>query len=330
MTKNTQMTNSATGPMLSVALANVAPSASNPRMTLDKDAFKELKKSILENGLLQPIAVRVVGDNYEIVGGHRRYHAIRELAHEHPNDPRFATIAALVVDLADKRVAAARLAENINRAELNPREVAEGVAEAINSGMTEEELAASLGWKPRNVYRYRQLHSAPGWLKSFATEVPVASKKVDEHGAPVLDGVTDAPVHDIEKLPGLGVTHLFELITFYNLLREADELELHEKGGEHFRPQAERIVKKLARGAAKEQWSIAKLRAEIKRLRDPAPRTPVSNDAKAAFVITAESATIHLTRPLSRQEREELAAKLAPALKALGFKHVVLGDVVAQ
>lgn len=35
--------------------------------------------------------------NYEIVGGHRRYLAVRELAREHPADPRFTTIAALVV-----------------------------------------------------------------------------------------------------------------------------------------------------------------------------------------------------------------------------------------
>ena len=186
--------------LLHLSLARVSTASTNPRMKLESGAFLELKKSVLKNGLLQPIAVRLAGDYYEIIGGHRRYHAVKELAHENPNDARFATIAALVVDAGDQRVAAMRLAENINRADLSPLEVAEGVADALENGMTEEELAESLGWAKRNIYRYKQFHDAPGWLKAFATEVPLASKKLDDHGAPVLDGVTDAPVHDVEKL----------------------------------------------------------------------------------------------------------------------------------
>ncbi len=322
--------------LLQIPLERLAPSASNPRMVLDKDAFKELKASIMNNGLLQPIAVRVAGDNYEILGGHRRYLAVHELAREHPGDDRFVAIPALVVDVEDNRVAAARLAENINRADLNPLEIAEGIADAIENGMTEDELAESLGWKTRNVYRYRQFHKAPGWLKNFAIAVPLASKKLDEHGAPVVDGVTDAPVHNIEKLPGLAFTHLFQLLTFYNQLHEADEAALHEHGGENFRPQAERIVKKLAREAAKEDWTITKLRNEIKRATAPAPEAteataaPVPTQTKPPFSITAERATIDLSRKLARAERQALAEKLVPALAALGFKHVAIGDAAPQ
>ena len=167
------------GSLRQIPMNDLAPATANPRMKLDAGAFLELKKSILKNGLLQPIAVRAAGDGYEIVGGHRRYHAVKELAHEHPNDARFATIAALVVDAGDQRVAAMRLAENINRADLSPLEIAEGVADALENGMTEDELAESLGWAKRNVYRYKQFHDAPGWLKAFATEVPHASKKLD-------------------------------------------------------------------------------------------------------------------------------------------------------
>jgi ParB/RepB/Spo0J family partition protein len=317
-----------TAAMRELSLDAVAPSASNPRMTLDKDAFKELKRSIHMNGLLQPIAVRVAGDNFEIVGGHRRYLALRELAHENPNDPRFATIAALIVDVADVRIAAARLAENINRADLNAIEIAEGIADALESGMTDKELAESLGWQDRrNVYRYRQFHSAPAWLKEFATEVPVAAKKVDEHGAPVIDDVTDAQVHDIKKAPGLPLTHLLELLRLYNILRDADELELRENGGEDFKPRAERTVKKLARAAAQDGWSIVRLRAEIKRTKDPAPRTPASRNN--GCVITDARASLDLKRPLARNERDDLAPRLTKALAALGYTMVVIGDSAA-
>lgn len=313
------------GSLREFPLTELAPASSNPRMKLETGAFLELKKSIEKNGLLQPIAVRVSGDAYEIIGGHRRYHAVKELAHEHPNDARFATIAALVVDAGDQRVAAMRLAENINRADLSPLEVAEGVADALENGMSEEELAESLGWAKRNIYRYKQFHDAPGWLKAFATEVPLASKKLDEHGAAVLDGVTDAPVHDIEKLPGLGFTHLFELLTFYNLLHDADRLELEERGGEKFRAQAERSIKKLARAAAKEEWSIAKLRAEIKRTKDPTPQTPASSNAKPAFVVSSQRVNVDFTR-VAQNERARLAAQLRAALLDFGYKQVVISD----
>lgn len=313
--------------MQELPLDRVAPSTSNPRMTLDKDAFKELKRSILMNGLLQPIAVRVAGDNFEIVGGHRRYLAVRELAHENPDDPRFAAIAALIVDVADVRIAAARLAENINRADLNTIEIAEGIADALENGMTEKELAESLGWQERNVYRYRQFHGAPAWLKAFATEVPVAAKKLDEHGDPVIDDVTEAQIHDIKKAPGLALTHLLELLRLYNLLHDADELELHENGGEHFKPLAERTVKKLARAAAQDAWSIVKLREEIKRTKDPTPRTPASRNS--GCVITDARASLDLKRPLARNERDELAPRLTKALAALGYTMVVIGDTTA-
>jgi ParB/RepB/Spo0J family partition protein len=304
-------------------LDKVEPSLANPRLTMERGAFDELKKSILKNGLLQPIAVRVASDNtYEIVGGHRRYHAVRELSREHPSDARFATIAALIVELDDAHVAAARLAENLNRSDLSPLEIAEGVGDALKNGMTEDELAESLGWAKRNVYRYKQFNDAPAWLKAFANEVPIPKKKLDDNGAPVLHAVTDAPVHDVEKLPGLKFTHLFELLTFYGVLRDADQLELEERGGEHFRPQAERTIKKLARAAAKDDWSIAKLRAEIKRIKDPTPRTSPSDKAKPPFVINADRITIDLTRKLARNERDELAQQLTNALAALGLKAV--------
>jgi ParB/RepB/Spo0J family partition protein len=309
--------------LLHIPLANISPSASNPRLTLDKEAFKQLKASVLENGLLQPVAVRAAGDNYELVGGHRRYLAVRELAHEHPEDVRFATIAALVVDLSDGKVAAARLAENINRADLNPLEIAEGIADALESGMSEKELAQSLGWKDRNVYRYRELFEAPTWLKAFATEVELPTKRVDESGRPVVDERTEAPVTDVRKLPGLAFAHLGELITLYNLLVEHDAQELQEHG-ERFKPKAVNTIKKLARAAAKDQWPLTRLRAEVKRIKDPPARTPASRNT--AFTITDKRASLNLTRQLARDERDALAPQLTKALQALGFTMVVIGD----
>lgn len=323
MTKsNTNTPAARTSELRNIELAQISQSDANPRFTLDKEAFKELKKSIKNNGLLQPIAVRVVGDTYEIVGGHRRFLAVRELAREHPDDGRFKALPALVVDITDTRVAAARLAENINRADLNPLEIAEGIADAIKNGMTNDEVAESLGWAKRNVYRYRQFDAAPGWFKALATEVPMPTKKLDEHGAPVHDAVTDAPVLDVEMLPGLPFTHLSELLMLYGVLHENDKLELQEKGGEKFKPHAERIIKKLARSAAKDQWSIAKLRAEIKCTKDPKPRAATQN---APYTITPEKVAIDFKR-VRENERGDVAAQLTKALLEFGYETVLIID----
>lgn len=321
-------TKTALAEMLHIPLAQISPSTENPRLTLDKDAFRELQSSIFENGLLQPIAVRAAGDTYEIVGGHRRYLAVRELAHAHPEDPRFRTIAALVVDLADARIAAARLAENINRADLNPLEIAEGVAAALDKGMTEKELAHSLGWKERNVYRYRELYEAPAWLKAFATEVPLPMKRLDDKGATVHDERTEAPIHDVKKLPGLPLAHLGELLTFYNLLLDIDALELQEHG-ERFKPKAVSTTKKLARAAAKDEWPLSKLRAEIKRMKDPTPKAPRSEQTTPTLVVSCGRASLNLGRQLERDERDKLAPELTKAMIALGYTMVVIGDATA-
>ena len=149
-----------TGRLVHLDLPQIVPAAANPRQTINKDDLAELTRSIDKNGLLQPIAVRPLEDKFEIIGGHRRFYAVRELARKQPDDLRWKTIAAQVMDAASERVAAMRLAENINRANLSPLEISEGIADAIENGMSQADLADSLGWKERNVHRYRQFHEA--------------------------------------------------------------------------------------------------------------------------------------------------------------------------
>lgn len=48
--------------LLHLRLSEVVPSNTNPRLNLEKEPFEELVKSIEQNGLLQPIVVRPIGD----------------------------------------------------------------------------------------------------------------------------------------------------------------------------------------------------------------------------------------------------------------------------
>lgn len=88
-------------------------------------------------------------------------------------------------------------------------------------------------------------------------------------------------------------------------------------------------IEKLARMAAKEDWPLTRLRAEIKRIKDPAPRAQAAKPKKRPYVVTEEIASLNLARPLARAERDDLGPQLTKALLAIGFTMVVIGDTAA-
>ena len=312
--------------LLHLAFEHVVPSETNPRLSLEREPFDELKKSIHANGLLQPIVVRPRGDVYEIIGGHRRYRALQELAVEHPADKRFTRVAVVVVDADDSLVPVLQLAENLNRSDLSPVEVADGVARAVATGVPPAQLAQSLGWTKRNLNRYLQLAASPAWFRAFAVEVKVQKKKLGADGRAIVDEDTRKPVMDTERYPGLPFGDLIELLALYNLLREADAIELEEAGGERFKPQAEKVTKRIATACAAEGWSKSKLRDEIKRVKAPRGSGKQAPSEQPIIVVTEERLTLDLRRSagLAIEARSELAAKLTRALVGIGFGRVVI------
>ena len=313
--------------LLHLPFDQVVPSDTNPRLSMEKEPFDELKKSIYANGLLQPIVVRPKGDVYEIIGGHRRYFALRDLASEHPKDKRFSRIAVVVVDVDDSMVPVLQLAENLNRSDLSPVEVAEGVARAVTSGVDAQQLADNLGWTRRHLNRYLGLGESPAWLREFAREVKVTRKKLAPDGQVVIDAKTEKAAVEIERLPGLSATYLFELVALFGVLREADALQLEEVGGELFRPQAERTTKRLAKACAVEGWTVSRLKVEVKRAKDPAPaRQPRGSSPPPPASVAKDKLVVDLRRAidLSPAERNELAAQITKALAAFKFKSVVI------
>jgi len=81
------------------------------RSYFTKEALEELKESIAREGLLQPIIVRPYNDKYEIVAGHRRFIACKELGWE--------KIPCIVKEMDDTETLIKRIHENIKREELN-------------------------------------------------------------------------------------------------------------------------------------------------------------------------------------------------------------------
>ncbi|WP_353432370.1 ParB/RepB/Spo0J family partition protein [Polynucleobacter sp. MWH-UH23A] len=110
-----------------------------PRQKMEVGALQELAESIREQGVMQPLLVRLVGaGKYEIIAGERRFRA--------------ATIAGLkevpvLVSGADDQAAAAMaLVENMQREDLNPLEESQGLARLIEEfGFTHEQAAKAVG-----------------------------------------------------------------------------------------------------------------------------------------------------------------------------------------
>jgi hypothetical protein len=160
--------------------------------------------------------------------------------------------------------------------------------------------------------------------------VKVTKKQLDDAGKPVIDEKTQKPQVDVERYAGLPFTYVIELITLYNVLHKHDCIQLEELGGDKFKPQAERAARKLATAAAVDGWTTAKLRAEIKKVKDPQTSARVTGvqPAKTVPVLAIHDDKMQVdmkrARALAQPERAELAAKLGQALRPLGFKDVVI------
>ena len=111
-----------------------------PRHEFDESALDELKESIVQHGVLQPILVRQLpaGKGYELVAGERRFRASRLAGLE--------TVPALVRPLSDAASTEIALIENLQREDLNAIEEANAYRNLLqNFGLTQEALAERVG-----------------------------------------------------------------------------------------------------------------------------------------------------------------------------------------
>lgn len=128
------------GPLKATAtlpISKIKPNPGQPRKEFDQEKLEELADSIRQHGVLQPILVRKQGSEYQIVAGERRYQASKLAG--------LKEIPAVVRDITDEEVFQLALIENLQRADLNPVEEAQGMKELIDqNGWTQEQLAKVL------------------------------------------------------------------------------------------------------------------------------------------------------------------------------------------
>jgi ParB family chromosome partitioning protein len=121
-----------------IDLASIVPSMLQPRKDFGREALQELIDSIRQHGIIQPLIVRQAGTRFELIAGERRWRAAQEIG--------LATVPVIVRTANDLEVLELSLIENLQRADLNPIEEAQGYARLANEfSMRQEDIALKVG-----------------------------------------------------------------------------------------------------------------------------------------------------------------------------------------
>ena len=138
-----------------LALALIDPNPFQPRVTMDPAGLEELRDSISNHGVLQPIVVRKMGGRYQIVSGERRWRAARLAGLE-----RIPAVQREVV--SDNEMLELALVENVQRRDLDPLERARGFKALMDGlGITQEAVAVKVGLKRATVANHLRLLELP-------------------------------------------------------------------------------------------------------------------------------------------------------------------------
>ena len=222
-----------------IRIEKIVPNKYQPRREFTEDKIIELAESIKQNGLLQSITVRDMGNGfYELIAGERRLRALKYL--EYP------TTKAIVKELTNEQMATLALIENIQREELTPIEEAYAYQELLNiNNLTQDELAKSLGKTQATVANKLRL------LKLCSKVVDaINSKRITErHGRAMvkLDPSAQEKILNQILTQSLNVSQTEERIETY--LRIKNETKNNDSTQPNY--DAQKILARLTKDIAK-------------------------------------------------------------------------------
>lgn len=222
-----------------IRIEKIVPNKYQPRREFTEDKIKELAESIKQNGLLQSITVRDMGNGfYELIAGERRLRALKFL--EYP------TTKAIVKELTNEQMATLALIENIQREELTPIEEAYAYQELLSiNNLTQDELAKSLGKTQATVANKLRL------LKLCSKVVDaINSKRITErHGRAMvkLDPSAQEKILNQILTQSLNVSQTEERIETY--LRIKNETKNNDSTQPNY--DAQKILARLTKDIAK-------------------------------------------------------------------------------
>jgi len=155
------------GGIRSVPIEYLHPNPDQPRQRFDEEKLSELAQSIADRGILQPILVRPgkgkPGESFEIIAGERRWRAAQKA--------KLDAVPIVERDFSDKETFEIALIENIQRADLDAIEEAEGFQRLIQvHGYKQAELASVIGKSRAHIANTMRLLDLPKKVRKLVSE----------------------------------------------------------------------------------------------------------------------------------------------------------------
>ena len=186
--------------LVELPVDKIRPNPYQPRTTFDEESIAELAQSIRQVGLLQPLLVRRVGEQYELVAGERRLRAVTSLGME-------SVSCIIQQEIVDEASAVMALIENLQREDLHYLEEAQCFSALLETyHLTQEQLAERLGKSQSSIANKLRLLKLSDQVKGAMTEAHLSErharallrldgdearlemvKKIDERGLSVKD-----------------------------------------------------------------------------------------------------------------------------------------------
>jgi ParB family chromosome partitioning protein len=125
--------------ILYIQISRIKPNTNQPRCEFNKDALNELADSISQNGILQPLTVRRIGNNeFELISGERRLRASKIAG--------LTQVPCIAIAASDEKSAMLALLENLQRQDLSFFEQAQAISKLISIfNLRQEDIATKLG-----------------------------------------------------------------------------------------------------------------------------------------------------------------------------------------
>ncbi|MFZ4621396.1 MAG: ParB/RepB/Spo0J family partition protein, partial [Bacteroidota bacterium] len=141
---------------MEIEIGKISPNPFQPRLDFDQRSLEELKQSIKQNGIIQPVTVRrMLGGTYELISGERRVRASQELGKR--------TIPAYIINVdTDAEMLEMGLIENLQRENLNPIEISLSFKRLIDEcSLTQDQVAEKVGKERSTVTNFLRLLKLP-------------------------------------------------------------------------------------------------------------------------------------------------------------------------
>jgi ParB family chromosome partitioning protein len=161
-----------------IPIGHIRPNPWQPRLKPDEDDVQSLANSIERGGLLNPIIVRRKDHWHEIIAGHRRFRAFKQLGYKQ--------IPAIIKEVSDQQMLELTLVENLQRKTITPIEEAKAFARLQKDfNLTQSEIASNLGLTRDYVGQRVRLLSFPEEIQEFVSH--------DTISVSVAEAIVSAP-----------------------------------------------------------------------------------------------------------------------------------------